>query len=70
VVNGAISAVTTLAGFLGSGLQLMRVSTARNLLLSLFITSLSFFLFSYHVHEKYAPSPRPRPFDELSSPLV
>ncbi|ELR22906.1 glucosyltransferase [Acanthamoeba castellanii str. Neff] len=34
------------------GLHLMRGPTPRNFLLSLFITSLSFFLFSYHVHEK------------------
>jgi hypothetical protein len=60
--NFVISAGTTLVAFLGSGLHLMRGPTPRNFLLSLFITSLSFFLFSYHVHEKYSCPPSLEPW--------
>ncbi|CAB3364114.1 Hypothetical predicted protein [Cloeon dipterum] len=44
--------VTTLGVVLPSNLLLLRQPNNKNLLLSLFISSLGFFLFSYHVHEK------------------
>ncbi|XP_059477309.1 probable dolichyl pyrophosphate Man9GlcNAc2 alpha-1,3-glucosyltransferase isoform X1 [Neocloeon triangulifer] len=44
--------VTTLVSVLPSNLKLLRKPNTKNLVLSLFISSLGFFLFSYHVHEK------------------
>lgn len=48
----AICAVTTLLAVIPSNFLLLRQPNSKNFVLSLFISSLSFFLFSYHVHEK------------------
>jgi len=47
-----LSAVTTLVSVLPSCLHLLARPTLRNLKYNLIISSLGFFLFSYHVHEK------------------
>ncbi|KAL6068778.1 Alpha-1,3-glucosyltransferase [Balamuthia mandrillaris] len=47
-----LCAVMSLAGFLPANIQLFFNPSPRRFLLCLFATSMSFFLFSYHVHEK------------------
>jgi len=47
-----VCAAATMAVVAPTNLQLLRHPNSKNLLLSLFLSSLSFFLFSFHVHEK------------------
>jgi alpha-1,3-glucosyltransferase len=47
-----LATLLTLVASLPSNIILARNPSAKNFLLSLFLTSMSFFLYSFHVHEK------------------
>ena len=53
VLQVRLATFLTLIASLPSNLLLLRTPSARNFLLCLFLTSLSFFLYSYLVHEKH-----------------
>lgn len=52
VMQIRLATLLTLVASLPSNIILVRNPSAKNFLLSLFLTSLSFFLYSFHVHEK------------------
>ena len=52
VLQIRLATILTLIASLPSNLLLLRTPSPKNFLLCLFVTSLSFFLYSFHVHEK------------------